>query len=207
MISFKQYLSEGFAPESNNPVNVDVWHGTGRRFSQFKQEHSRIPNDFYGGGIGYFTSDKDVGKTYAKSAAKTQGTGTPLLYQTSLKMNNVFDVDHQFTGEKLKNILPPASQHEDFARGAGLMGLNADKYKVLDDLRTGKMSLSGEQIFKGLSRGMVNTAGARRHLISKGYDGLRYNGGVNMQMAKKHDVYIPYNAGGITINKRYIINK
>lgn len=207
MRSFKQYLSEGFAPESNNPVSVDVWHGTGRRFSQFKQEHSRIPNDFYGGGIGYFTSDKDVGKTYAKDAAKRQGTGTPLLYHASLKMNNVFDVDHQFTGEKLKNILPAASQHEDFARGAGLLGLNADKYKVLDDLRTGKMSLSGDQIFKGLSRGMVNTAGARKHLISKGYDGLRYNGGANMQMAKKHDVYIPYNAAGITVNKRYIINK
>jgi hypothetical protein len=206
MKNFLSFLKEASIPPSTNPVNVDVWHGTGRRFSEFRQEHSRIPNDYYGGGIGYFTSDKEVGKTYARDAARRQKTDTPLLYHTSLKMNNVFDVDHTFSGERLKHILPPSTQHEDFARGAGLLGLKADKYQVLANLRSGNMSLSGDQVFKGLSRGMVNTAIARNHLISKGYDGLRYNGGDNMK-AKKHDVYIPYNASGIQINNRYKLVK
>jgi len=204
MKSFLQFIEEVNEALGQNPVQVDAYHGSGRRFSQFKQAHARIPNDYYGGGIGYFTDSKEVGKTYAKNMGKK--TGNNILYHTTLKMDNVFDVDHTFSGEKLRAILPHPSQHEDFARGAGLMKLGTDKYKVLSDLRSGNISLTGDQIFKGLSRGMVNTAAARQHLISKGYDGLRYNGGTNMKMATKHNVYIPYNASGITINKRFKVN-
>jgi len=204
MKSFLQFIEEVNEALGQNPVQVDAYHGSGRRFSQFKQAHARIPNDYYGGGIGYFTDSKEVGKTYAKNMGKK--TGNNILYHTTLKMDNVFDVDHTFSGEKLRAILPHPSQHEDFTRGAGLMKLGTDKYKVLSDLRSGNMSLTGDQIFKGLSRGMVNTAAARQHLISKGYDGLRYNGGTNMKMATKHNVYIPYNASGITINKRFKLN-
>ena len=185
-----------------NPVTVDVYHGTGRRFNKFDQRQARIPNDHMGGGVAYFTDNLDVGKTYAKSMARTQKTDTPYIYHTTLNMNNVFDVDHEFTGEKLKNILPDdPREHEDFARGASLLKMGDDKYSVLNKLRNGDMNLTGAQVFRGLSRGNVNTAKARDHLISKGYDGIRYNGGENMGMATRHNVYMPYNADSISINK------
>lgn len=198
MKSFKSFILE-----NTNPVSVDVYHGSGRLFDRFEQRHARIPNDHYGGGIGYFTDNHDVAKTYAKSMARKQQTNTPHVYHTNLTMNNVFDVDHEFSGEKLKNLLPDNPEHhEAFARGAGLLQLGGeDKYTVLNKLRSGKMKLTGAQIFKGLSRGNVDTAKTREHLISRGYDGLRYNGGENMNMETRHNVYIPYNANSISINK------
>jgi hypothetical protein len=30
-----------------------VYHGSGAKFDQFDQKKSRIPNDFYGGGVAY----------------------------------------------------------------------------------------------------------------------------------------------------------
>lgn len=190
MKSFIQYITENF-----NPVDVDVYHGSGRKFDKFDQSKGRIKNDFYGGGVGYFTDDKDVAHTYARSMSKE--TKTPHVYHTNIKMSNVFDVDHDFVGEKLQKVLP--DDLEKFARGAGLLKLGADKYKVLNDLKTGKALLKGHQVFKGLSAGGVNSAEAREHLSARGYDGLRYNGGDNMG-AKKHNVYIPYNANSIKIN-------
>ncbi|MDR3503048.1 MAG: hypothetical protein P4L79_10760 [Legionella sp.] len=189
---------------TQNPVNVNVYHGSGQVFDKFDQSKSRIENDHMGGGVGYFTSNPDVAKTYAKSMARKSNT-EPQVYHTNLKMKNVFDVDHEFTGDKLKHVLP--DDHEGFARGAGLMKVGGDKYKTLNDLKDGKLNLKGHEVFKGLSRGGVNTAGARQHLIKKGYDGMRYNGGVNMDMATKHDVYMPYNANSITIKKREPVNK
>lgn len=198
MKSFKSFILE-----ETNPVNVDVYHGSGRLFDKFEQRHARIPNDHYGGGIGYFTDSPEVASTYAKSMARKQQTNTPHVYHTNLKMNNVFDVDHEFSGEKLKRLLPDnPDHHEAFARAAGLIQLGGeDKYTVLNKLRSGNMKLSGAQIFKGLSRGNVDTAKTREHLISRGYDGLRYNGGENMNMATRHNAYIPYNANSISINK------
>ena len=81
------------------------------------------------------------------------------------------------------------------------MKAGVDKYSVMAKLKSGNLELTGEEVFKGLSRGMVNTAKARQKLISLGYDGLRYNGGVNMNMATKHDVYLAYNANDIRIKK------
>lgn len=184
-----------------NPVKVDAYHGSGRLFGKFDPSKARVKNDNYGGGI-YTTSSKKVGISYAKTMARKQKTGTPHLYHTTLDMKNVFDVDHEFTGDKLKHVLPDdEKKHEDFARGAGLLRLGGeDKYSVLSKLRRGELKLTGDQVFKGLSRGGVNTAYARSHLISKGYDGLRYNGGENMN-TERHNVYIPYNTDSITINK------
>lgn len=193
MLRFKTFLVE----EKNTSVEVDAYHGSGKHFTSFDQKHARLKNDYYGGGIGYFSSNHDVAKTYAKSMSKE--TKTPHVYHTKIKMKKVFDVDHKFSGDKLKHVLP--DDHDSFARGAGLMKLGVDKYKVLHDLKHGKSELSGHQVFKGLSKGMNDTAKARDHLIKKGYDGLRYNGGENMNMATKHDVYIPYNAKSIKIHK------
>lgn len=182
----------------------NVYHGSGSRFSKFEQSKARIPNDFYGGGVAYFTDDLGVGITYAKSMAK-KSKGDPIVYTVKLKLKKVFDVDEKFTGKDLINILP--KDVEDFARGAGLMTLDSDKYKVIADLKAGKYTLTGDQVFKGLSKGMNTTAKAREFLISKGYDGLRYNGGVNMGMAKKHNVYLAYDANDIEIIKRQVVRK
>lgn len=201
MLSFGKFAQLKESVE-NNPVEVDAYHGSGKLFPKFDQRQARIANDHMGGGVGYFTDNHDVAKTYANSMARSQKTDTPFVYHTKLKMNNVFDVDHEFTGDKLKHILPDdIKAHEDFARGAGLLKIGEDKYTTMDKLRSGKLNLSGAQVFKGLSRGGVDSAKARDHLINKGFDGIRYNGGENMNMATRHNVYMPYNADGIKINK------
>ena len=53
---------------------------------------------------------------------------------------------------------------------------------------------------------MVYTAKARKRLEELGYDALRYNGGVNMSMAKKHNVYLTYKAANAAIKQRSIID-
>lgn len=196
MISFKQYLSE-------SKFSGTVYHGSGSRFSKFEQSKARVANDFYGGGTAYFTDDFNVAITYAKSMAK-KTKEDPVIYSVKLKLSNLFDVDDSFTGKELVKILP--KDLESFARGAGLLGLNANKYEVLGNLSDGKLKLSGDDVFKGLSKGMNTTAAARDHLIEKGYDGLRYNGGVNMGM-KKHNVYLVYDAKNIEMIKRQVIRK
>jgi hypothetical protein len=211
MKRFREYtrLDEQQAtPRPANPVEVDAYHGSGKLFKKFEQKHARIQNDFFGGGIGYFTDHHGVGKTYAKSMARSQKTNTPYVYHTKLKMKNVFDVDHEFTGDHLKHLLPDdEKEHERFARGAGLMRAGADRFKVLNDLKTGSHKLTGKQVFFGLSHGGINTAKARDHLIKKGYDGIRYNGGENMGMDTRHNVYMPYNADSIKIHKITTITK
>jgi len=201
MKSFKYFINEAKKLKfAANPVNINAFHGSGRLFDKFDQGQARLQNDYYGGGVGYFTDNKNVAGTYARNMARSQKTNTPHVYNTSLSMNNVFDVDHQFSGDKLKHILPHPKDHENFARSAGLLTADGpDKYTVLARLASGNMSLSGDQVFKGLSNGMTNTAKARNHLMRKGYDGLRYNGGVNMD-SEPHNVYIPYNANSININ-------
>lgn len=215
MLSFKQFIREEESTEGkklssekhSNPVDVDVFHGSGRRFDKFNQSFGRVKNDFMGGGIGYFTNSHHVAKSYAKNGARFAKTDTPLVYHTKLKMNNVFDVDHHFHGDKLKHVLPDEKKHEEFARGAGLLRAGTDKYDVLSKLKHGHLKLTGHQVFQGLSKGGVNSDDARDHLIKKGYDGLRYNGGQNMDQAEKHDVYIPYKADSITIHKRTVLKK
>ena len=176
-----------------------VYHGSGSLFDRFEQSKARLANDFYGGGVAYFTDNYDVAITYARSMAK-KTQGDPIIYTVELKLDRVFDVDHEFIGQELKDILP--KKLDDFLRGAGLMTLNSDPYLTMTRLSMGKMSLTGDQIFKGLSKGMNATAVARDYLIEKGYDGLRYNGGVNMGMATRHNVYLAYDADDITIVDR-----
>lgn len=178
-----------------------IYHGTNARFSQFEQSKSRIQNDFYGGGVAYFTDALSVAKTYAKSAAKKGGD--PIIYQVTLKSNKLFDVDAKFTGDKLIQFFS-RKDAEQFARGAGLLNLGADKYKVIGEIEDGHMTLTGDQVFRGLSQGMIKTAAAREKLKQLGYDALRHNGGVNMNMATKHNVYLAYHAYNIKITERMI---
>lgn len=182
-------------------ASLTAYHGTNAKFKQFEQSKSRIPNDYYGGGVAYFTVNKSVAITYAQSMVRKY-KGQVYIYEVNLKMKNVFDVDHKFTGKELTKFFSD-KEAEDFARGAGLLKAGADKYTVLGKLKSGDLSLTGDEVFKGLSRGMVNTAKARQKLIDLDYDGLRYNGGKNMQMATEHDVYLAYDAGDIQIKKIY----
>jgi hypothetical protein len=182
------------------------YHGTNAKFKQFDQKHARIVNDFYGGGIAYFTSDTGVAITYAKSMVRTKKSGEPYVYKCKITLNKIFDVDHKFTGKELTQFFTKETV-DDFARGASLLKLNSDKYVIISKLLSGDMTLTGEEVFKGLSRGMVNTAKTRQKLIELGYDGLRYNGGVNMDMATKHDVYLVYDAKDITIEKIFKVVK
>lgn len=192
MLSFKSFLFE-----SSSFTGV-VYHGTNSRFDKFDQRKSRIVNDNYGGGVAYFTDGLNLAITYAKSMAKKQG-GDPIIYSAELKLSKIFDVDHNFTGKELVDILP--TDVKEFARGASLLSLNTDEYKVLSDLKSGKTKLSGEQVYRGLSRGNTQTSKARDHLIEKGYDGLRYN----MLVTPKQSVYLAYDAKDIKIVKRQAV--
>lgn len=183
--------------------SMTVYHGSNALFKKFEQNKARIFNDFYGGGVAYFTSDKKVASTYATSMKRKYG-GDRYVYEVDLTLTKIFDVDHKFTGKELKQFFDDKDA-EDFARGSGLLKAGVDKYSVLTKLKEGTIEMTGEQVFKGLSRGMVNTAKARQKLISLGYDGLRYNGGVNMNMTTKHDVYLAYNADDVRIRKVYKI--
>lgn len=175
-----------------------AFHGTNQNFIAFSQDKARLINDFYGGGVAYFTSKREVAEQYAKAMAKKYG-GDQYIYTVRLTLKKTFDVDNEYSGQELAKMIK--NDPEAFARSAGLLnyGVGADKYTIISDLKSGNMHVKGDQVFKGLSRGMVNTANARKMLQTMGYDSLRYNGGLNMGMATKHDVYIAYNASSIKI--------
>ena len=177
-------------------MNILGFHGTNQKFDQFDQRHARITQDFYGGGILYVTDNLGIAKNYAKQAVKRAG-GLEIIYKVRLNLNKVFDVNKIYTGRNL--IVLIGSNADQFARSANLMPIGVDKFKVLSDLRNGNLELTGEQVFRGMSRGMINTANARDMLIRNHYDGLRYNGGMNMRQAINHNVYIAYKQQSITI--------
>jgi hypothetical protein len=181
-------------------TNIKAYHGSNSVFDKFDQNKSRIINDFYGGGVAYFTDNTKVAITYAQSMSRK--SGKPIVYEVNLNFKKLFDVDDTFTGKELIKFVETYDA-ELFARGAGLMGPRDDKYLVVAKLKKGDYKLSGEQVFRGLSRGMNQTAKAREILIKLGYDGLRYNGGVNMGMATKHSVYLAYDSKSITILKKF----
>ena len=199
MLSFTDFLTES----KTDSFSGILYHGSGYQFDNFDQKKARIQDDFFGGGLAYLTSDTKVAITYAKSMAKTAKTNTPFVYKIKCTFKKVFDVDHKFTGKELLELLPKDRKGmNEFARGAGMLKLGSNEADVMYKLETGKIELTGEEIFRGLSKGMNQTAKVRTFLISKGYDALRYNGGVNMDQAIKHDVYIAYKANSMTVEKR-----
>ena len=180
-----------------------LYHGTNQIFDKFSQDKARIINDYYGGGVAYFTDDLQVAHTYAKSMAKSKG-GNLYVFEVNLNVKKLFDVDHKFYGTELTKFFSDEKDIEEFARGAGMMKYGSDKYTVISSIGLGNVELTGEQVFKGLSAGMNKTAKARQKLIKLGYDTLRYNGGVNMSMGIKHSVYIAYNSHNINIVEKYL---
>lgn len=177
-----------------------VYHGTNKEFAAFDAKQARIPNDYYGGGIAYFTDSRDIAIQYAKAMMK-KGGGRKIVYNVELNLKNIFDVDHTYDARPFIE----KGKTEEFARGAGLLSLGTNKFSVIASLESGSVKLTGEQIFRGLSRGMVNTAKARDKLKQLGYDGLRYNGGINMQTGSHHNVYLVYHPENIRIVNRELM--
>jgi len=186
---------------SESAKSMTAYHGSNATFKRFEQTKARILNDYYGGGVAYFTANMEVAKTYAGAMKRKYG-GEKYVYEVEITFKKLFDVDYIFKGKELTQFFDD-SEVDNFARGSGLLKAGVDKYSVMTKLKSGNIELTGEQVFKGLSRGMVNTAKAREKLISLSYDGLRYNGGVDMGMATKHDVYLAYNADDVRIKKVY----
>lgn len=180
---------------------IKAYHGTNSRFSQFEQNKARIANDYYGGGVAYFTDTIDVAKTYANFMFRKLG-GERYVYEVELQFDKIFDVDETYTGDILKRLV--GSELDSFARGAGLLKLGAERFAVMAALKDGKLKLTGDEVFRGLSNGMQNTARAREILIKCGFDGLHHHGGVNMG-APKHNVYLAYDARAIKIKTRFIV--
>lgn len=184
---------------------MKAYHGSNSIFRKFDHSKARIFNDFYGGGIAYFTDNLDVAKTYARNMSKK--FGEPIVYEVDLNFRKLFDVDETFSEDFLILILQ-YDDVENFARGAGLMKLGGEsKFVTIGRLKEGKINLTGDQVFRGLSRGMNQTARARKILMELGYDGLRYNGGLNMGMATKHSVYLAYRENNIKITRVFRIIK
>ncbi len=188
-----------------------LFHGTNLAFEQFDQRFARARNDYYGGGIAYFTENEKVARGYAE-ARYVQYKGVRLVYDVTLSMNKTFDVDTIYTGKTLKNIINVDKKDvESFARGAGILDRwwlkdnNMDKYLVEAKLLDGTIELTGEQVFNGLSSNKMSQDKARDRLITVGYDSLRYNGGEQALSRSfgHHNVYIAYKANNIQILKKF----
>lgn len=180
---------------------ITAYHGTNARFDQFDKSKARIRNDLYGGGIAYFTDSLDIAKSYARVMSKREGM--PIVYKVQLNFGKTFDVEQNFTGDDLTKFVYTPSV-EDFARGARMMN-TGNRIQVISDLKSGKPNLKGDAVFRGISRGMQQTAAARKFLEKMGYDSLRYNGGMMEMSPIKHNVYLAYDPRTIRITDRYVV--
>jgi hypothetical protein len=183
-----------FLTESRSGT-ITVYHGSNKDFPKFDQNKARIVNDLYGGGVAYFTDYPDIAKSYARTMARKYG-GEPILYKVKLTLGQLFDVDDEFSGQQLMDFIDAAPSKEVFLRGAKLLPLGANKHAVISQIKSGDKSLTGEQVFKGLSNGMNATKLARNDLKKMGYDTLRYNAGLGND---QYSVYLAYHANNIQI--------
>lgn len=181
-----------------------VYHGSNKRFDKFSPKAKRVSNDFFGGGVAYTTDDKNIALTYSRAMTYRYG-GEEYLYQIKLDLKNIFDVDYVFTGKELTVFLKYIKP-EEFLRGAGLLTPGEDKYAMISKLELGNLILNGKDVFRGISKGFVNSSGAETILKKMGYDGLRYNGGENMH-GGHHNVYIPYYEKSIKIEKTFKVQR
>ncbi len=197
-------LKKSGLKESATGRTLIVFHGSNKKFDKFSAKAKRVTNDFYGGGIAYTTDDKNVALTYSRAMTYRYG-GEEYLYQLHLNLKNIFDVDTVFTGKELTEFLKYIKP-EEFLRSAGLLTAGTDKYALISKLSSGNLMLNGKEVFKGLSKGLVDSSGAEAILKKMGFDGLRYNGGDNMGTGR-HNVYIPYYEDSIKIEKTFKVQR
>lgn len=194
-----------------NPVSVEVWHGTNIKFDQFNKEMARAPNDLYGGGLGYFTDSLEVAKGYARTSvkrAKVSKEAQPYIYRVQLTLDNVFDVEKTYSGNFVASFLKSNSYSdaESFLRTAGMAKMGTDLPLKVSQLRNGQLEMLGDDLFKALSKGSVNSTNGRNTLIASGFDGLRYPGGIRSGTKGLHNVYIAYENDKIKILETHPLN-
>lgn len=170
-----------------------LFHGTNTIFKKFDASRARLQNDNYGGGVAYFTTNKNLAITYAKSMSRRGGE--PIIYTVKGDFRKTFDTEKLFNGKDVLKFIKEIKV-EDFARGAKLMVYGADKYTIINNLKSGITGLSGKQIFDGLSNGNTNTLNARKILIKLGYDSIYYK-----TPDRINDVYITYRDDNVKIEK------
>lgn len=177
---------------------MQLYHGSGSLFTHFNSSFARTPNDYYGGGLAYLTTSRNIAIGYANAGFKRTGNNSKYIYIVEVNFKKTFDVNHIYTGVDLEKIVPE-KQIEQFARGANLLKFNTDKYSIFAKLSLGTLPLTGDQVFKGLQNSFNGqTSKVRDHLISCGFDSLRYNGGL-ITRSEPHDVYIVYDAKKLKI--------
>lgn len=180
---------------------LHLYHGTGHLFRKFDPGKARTRNDYYGGGAAYLTDNPVVASGYANAGRRKTGNG--YIYKVKTDLKNVFDTTKMHPGESVAKMLP--DDVESFARSAGLLKYGTNKHQVIANLKAGKTPMSGDDIFKGLSRD-GQTHKAREHLKKLGFDGLKHVGGM-IAKGRKHNVYIPYSSDDIKIDKILRIKK
>lgn len=203
-------LIELFKPETN-PVSVEVWHGTNAKFDRFNKEMARVPNDLYGGGLGYFTDSLEVAKGYARSSVKrvkVAKDAQPYIYKVQSTLDNVFDVEKIYPGKFVAGFLKANSYSdaENFLRTAGLAKIGTDLPLKVSQLRNGQLDMLGDDLFKALSKGSISSTSGRDTLIASGFDGLRHPGGIRGGTKGLHNVYIAYENDKIKILEAYPLN-
>lgn len=183
---------------------MTLYHGTGNDFDQFLQRFARTVNDYYGGGLAYFTTSIEIAKGYARAGMKRiTGQGdTPTIFKVKTNFKKIFDVDDRFAGAELQKFVP--KDVDAFIRASGIVklgsGISPELAKVR--LRNGTLNLSGDQIFKALEKVLGGSSKVRDFLITLGYDALRYNGGTATKIGIEHDVYIAYDAKSLNIQSK-----
>lgn len=184
---------------------LTVYHGTAARFDEFGQENARVENDYFGGGLAYFTSSRRVAYGYARSAMLRTKSKIPYIIYVGVQFDKLFDARNtsKWSGERVLAFIQEvglrSDQVEAFIRGAGLLDMSSlqgrSPHVVKSAFMSGKIELDGESIFMALSRVLGNMAQARKKLMSLGYDGLCHIGG---EITKdklnrgKHTVFISY---------------
>jgi len=191
-MSFANYLIE------RNSNALTVYHGTGSDFDMFSSEFARVANDYYGGGVAYFTDNVEVAHGYASDGQKRDGsTGTKILMTVEITPSKIFDVDAMIPGPDVTRLMGK-TKPEEFLRAAGMLNINSDKFSLIGKIKNERLEMTGDQLFKALSMGQVKSSRARNALKAAGYDALRYNGGIQTQ-GVHHNVYIMYNASAIRV--------
>ncbi|MEX3694205.1 hypothetical protein AB3X91_37880 [Paraburkholderia sp. BR14263] len=84
-------------------VHVDVWHGSGRRFTQFDNRYCGSGEGESHGRGHYLTPSCRGAEKYAKYDARANGTATPLLYRcrVALDPGRVMNFDPSYGGALL----------------------------------------------------------------------------------------------------------
>lgn len=177
-----------------------LFHGGIDFDGEFRQDMSRSPNDYFGGGVAYFTDNHEVALKYAKNAGKRSGK-LPVVYNVKLTIKNNFDVDKKYNSEL---FLDSIKDLDKFIRNSSIGEYNDPIYVTKQKLKSG-IEITGKSIFKGLSNNHQNSGRAREILIDLGFDGLRYTG--DEDSMNPYNVWLPYNSDQVSIVKKDFIDR